>query len=164
MKIHPFLYLSPGKYLPQSNNFPATVRFRRSDLQMQSLSLISRSHHPPVRFPPLTSSCNRRFPAHPAQIRLRPCRLVTPCASGPAESSPTRISSGDSHPSKPSFGDQQSEWSVQVGSPIVAPLRTVAKLSLSDQAFFLLAFIACTVIDPVHKNRIFRLRLIMKSF
>lgn len=38
----------------------------------------------------------------------------------------------------------QSQWNVEVGNPNV-PSPAVAKLSLSDQAFFLLAFIACTV-------------------
>ncbi|KAK4749579.1 hypothetical protein SAY87_027028 [Trapa incisa] len=110
---------------------------------MQSLSLISRSQYLLFPFAPLTSSCNRCFPA---QIRSRPCGLVTPRASDPAKSSPTRLSSDGSDPDKLSFVDQQSEWSVQVGSPIGSPPRTVgvAKLSLSDQAFFLLAFIACT--------------------
>ncbi|KAK9945119.1 hypothetical protein M0R45_010649 [Rubus argutus] len=37
----------------------------------------------------------------------------------------------------------QSRWNVEVGNPNV-PSPAVAKLSLSDQAFFLLAFIACT--------------------
>lgn len=38
----------------------------------------------------------------------------------------------------------QSQWNVEVGNPNV-PSPAVAKLSLSDQAFFLMAFIACTV-------------------
>jgi hypothetical protein len=36
--------------------------------------------------------------------------------------------------------NSQSQWNVEVGSPSVP-----AKLSLSDHAFFLLAFIACKV-------------------
>ncbi|XP_057960932.1 uncharacterized protein LOC131152965 [Malania oleifera] len=41
--------------------------------------------------------------------------------------------------------DSQDTWNVEVGNPIVpASFVPAAKLSLSDQAFFLLAFIACT--------------------
>ncbi|KAK3418208.1 hypothetical protein EUGRSUZ_H04156 [Eucalyptus grandis] len=45
---------------------------------------------------------------------------------------------------QPSIEESPSEWNVQVGSPKIVPSSPVAKLSLSDQAFFLLAFIACT--------------------
>lgn len=38
----------------------------------------------------------------------------------------------------------QSDWKVEVGSPNVASYVPPAGLSLSDRAFFLLAFIACT--------------------
>ena len=38
----------------------------------------------------------------------------------------------------------QGGWRVEVGNPRL-PIPSVAKLSFSDQAFFLLAFIACTV-------------------
>lgn len=40
--------------------------------------------------------------------------------------------------------NSNSEWKVEVGSPSVPSDSPPAKLSLSDQAFFLLAFIACT--------------------
>ncbi|KAI4338610.1 hypothetical protein MLD38_023647 [Melastoma candidum] len=41
--------------------------------------------------------------------------------------------------------DAQNEYSVQVGSPAVVPKsNVVAGFSMSDKAFFLLAFIACT--------------------
>ncbi|KAG2689387.1 hypothetical protein I3760_09G136300 [Carya illinoinensis] len=41
--------------------------------------------------------------------------------------------------------NSQTRWNVEVGSPSVpANVVPAAKLSLSDQAFFLLAFIACT--------------------
>lgn len=114
---------------------------------MQSLSLASRSSRHPTPSPSLTSGCNRRFPVMSASVRLQPCRFVTLCAPNPAGSSPTSRSSGDSDPSKLNFGDQQSEWSFHVRSPTAEPPRTVARLSLSDQAFFLLAFIACTVTE-----------------
>lgn len=109
--------------------------------QMQSLSLVPR--FPRLPAPPLTSGCDRRFLALFTRVRLRPRRLVTLCASLPASRS-----SGDSDSSKLGFEDQQTEWSFQVGSPGVALPRTVAGLSLTDQASFLLAFIACTVTDP----------------
>jgi hypothetical protein len=42
--------------------------------------------------------------------------------------------------------NSQSRWNVEVVSHSVPPnVEPAAKLSLSDQAFFLLAFIACTV-------------------
>lgn len=42
-------------------------------------------------------------------------------------------------------GNSHARWNVEVGSPSVpANVVPAAKLSLSDQAFFLLAFIACT--------------------
>ncbi|XP_057501838.1 uncharacterized protein LOC130785701 [Actinidia eriantha] len=39
---------------------------------------------------------------------------------------------------------QQNRWRVEVGGPVVPSHLPGPKLSLSDQAFFLLAFIACT--------------------
>ncbi|XP_050364695.1 uncharacterized protein LOC126783294 [Argentina anserina] len=75
----------------------------------------------------------------------KPSRLITLCASTPdkpsSESQPAEsIREGflrfENDPS-------QSQWNVEVGSQkIAAP--SVAKLSLGDQAFFLMAFIACT--------------------
>ncbi|PKI43046.1 uncharacterized protein LOC116209657 [Punica granatum] len=113
---------------------------------MQSLSLAYRFPHLLAPSPSPISGFNRRFLSVSTRIGLKPCRLVTLCAPNPAESYRTGPSSAGSDSSKLRFEDRQSEWSFQVQSPSVVPPRTVAKLSLSDQAFFLLAFIACTTL------------------
>ncbi|KAF8017630.1 hypothetical protein BT93_H2735 [Corymbia citriodora subsp. variegata] len=61
-----------------------------------------------------------------------------------AQSATAKTTTFVSDSSKPSFEESPSEWNVQVGNPKIVPASPVAKLSLSDQAFFLLAFIACT--------------------
>ncbi|XP_004289927.1 PREDICTED: uncharacterized protein LOC101306870 [Fragaria vesca subsp. vesca] len=73
----------------------------------------------------------------------KPSRLITLCASSSdklsSESAPPEsIREGFLH-----FQNDPSQWNVEVGSPKV-PGPSVAKLSLGDQAFFLMAFIACT--------------------
>ncbi|KAL3727921.1 hypothetical protein ACJRO7_032635 [Eucalyptus globulus] len=62
----------------------------------------------------------------------------------PATAAATKTTGFVSDSRQPSIEESPSEWNVQVGSPKIVPSSPVAKLSLSDQAFFLLAFIACT--------------------
>ncbi|XP_010024905.2 uncharacterized protein LOC104415322 isoform X2 [Eucalyptus grandis] len=62
----------------------------------------------------------------------------------PAAAAATKTTGFVSDSRQPSIEESPSEWNVQVGSPKIVPSSPVAKLSLSDQAFFLLAFIACT--------------------
>ena len=75
----------------------------------------------------------------------KPSRLITLCASIPdkpsSESSPLEsLREGFLQ-----FQNDPTQWNVEVGSPkVVGP--SAAKLSLGDQVFFLMAFIACTVI------------------
>ncbi len=83
----------------------------------------------------------------------RPSRLVALCASGGAKPSNAELENRgleEEVSSEETFVEDensQGQWNVEVGNPIVpANLVPVAKLSLSDQAFFLLAFIACTVL------------------
>uniref|UniRef100_A0A2N9ICG7 Uncharacterized protein n=1 Tax=Fagus sylvatica TaxID=28930 RepID=A0A2N9ICG7_FAGSY len=81
----------------------------------------------------------------------KPSRLVALCASGGAKPSNAELENRgleEEVSSEETFVEDensQGQWNVEVGNPIVpANLVPVAKLSLSDQAFFLLAFIACT--------------------
>lgn len=82
--------------------------------------------------------------------KSKPSRLVSFCGPPAAGTSDAQLKDrGLAEVSSEDFVDDenaQSRWNVQVGSPSV-PANVVpgAKLSLSDQAFFLLAFIACTV-------------------
>ncbi|CAK9162288.1 unnamed protein product, partial [Ilex paraguariensis] len=78
---------------------------------------------------------------------FKPSRLIfTVCFanSNVPESASKRL---EEETSLDSAERQQRQWKVEVGSPSV-PSSYVppSKLSLSDQAFFLLAFIACTVL------------------
>ncbi|KAB1221571.1 hypothetical protein CJ030_MR2G027106 [Morella rubra] len=81
--------------------------------------------------------------------KSKPSRLVSFCGPPAAGTSDAQLKDrGSAEVSSEDFVDDenaQSRWNVQVGSPSV-PANVVpgAKLSLSDQAFFLLAFIACT--------------------
>lgn len=81
----------------------------------------------------------------------KPSRLVALCASGGAKPSNAELENRgleeevSSEETIVEDENSQGQWNVEVGNPIVpANLVPVAKLSLSDQAFFLLAFIACT--------------------
>ncbi|XP_059440303.1 uncharacterized protein LOC132172754 isoform X2 [Corylus avellana] len=79
----------------------------------------------------------------------KPSRLVALCASHNASPSNAELKDRgvEEVPSEDFVEDEnsQSRWNVEVGSPSVLPnVVPAAKLSLSDQAFFLLAFIACT--------------------
>ncbi|KAK4775830.1 hypothetical protein SAY87_023791 [Trapa incisa] len=112
---------------------------------MQSLSIVSRVSRLPSPSPSLTPVCNRRLMFLPARARLLPCRSDILPALSSGGSYPKIRSYVDSDSSKLRFEDQQAEWNFEVQSPSVAPPRTVSRLSLSDQAFFLLAFIACTM-------------------
>ncbi|KAK4766969.1 hypothetical protein SAY86_014720 [Trapa natans] len=112
---------------------------------MQSLSIVSRVSRLPSPSPSLTPVCNRRLMFLPARARLLPCRSDILPALSSGGSYPKIRSYVDSDSSKLRFEDQQAEWNFEVQSPSMAPPRTVSRLSLSDQAFFLLAFIACTM-------------------
>lgn len=89
--------------------------------------------------------------------RFKPSRLATVSAS----TSPESMSSGAESPGQVGSSESaeasneavagvrdeeasQGGFHAQLGNPSL-PIPSVAKLSLSDQAFFLLAFIACTV-------------------
>lgn len=82
----------------------------------------------------------------------KPSRLITLSASNSDKASSSSSSNSESVAVESiregllQFQDDpsQSQWNVEVGNPNV-PSPAVAKLSLSDQAFFLLAFVACTV-------------------
>ncbi|KAM1234512.1 hypothetical protein FF1_004057 [Malus domestica] len=78
----------------------------------------------------------------------KPSRLITLCAPNSAKATSSRSESAAPVPSNEAFiqalnDTSESQWTVEVGNPSV-PSPSVARLSLSDQAFFLLAFIACT--------------------
>lgn len=88
--------------------------------------------------------------------RFKPSRLATVSASTSPESassgaeSPGQVGSSESaeasNEAVAGVRDEevsQGRFHVQLGNPSL-PIPSVAKLSLSDQAFFLLAFIACT--------------------
>ncbi|KAJ7969392.1 putative Transmembrane protein [Quillaja saponaria] len=82
-----------------------------------------------------------------------PSQLITCCSSHSAKSSISGSTIGVVEAVEEAAKEEillkdenlQSEWKVAVGNPkIPSYVSPVAKLSLSDQAFFLLAFIACT--------------------
>ncbi|XP_065637873.1 uncharacterized protein LOC112025706 isoform X1 [Quercus suber] len=78
---------------------------------------------------------------------FKPSRLVTLCASRAAK--PANAEFENSRLDEEALSEEtivedensQSQWNVEVGNPIVP--ANVVILSLSDQAFLLLAFIAC---------------------
>ncbi|KAL0012702.1 hypothetical protein SO802_007810 [Lithocarpus litseifolius] len=78
----------------------------------------------------------------------KPSRLVALCASRAAKPSNAELENSRldeevlSEETNAEDENSQSQWNVEVGNPIVP--ANVVKLSLSDQAFLLLAFIACT--------------------
>ncbi|KAG5562475.1 hypothetical protein RHGRI_005265 [Rhododendron griersonianum] len=77
-------------------------------------------------------------------------RLLTLCSSAGPKSSDANCESVAKNQTEEEAltanleSRQENGWRVEVGNPNVPPLVSTAKLSLSDQAFFLLAFIACT--------------------
>ncbi|XP_007030246.2 PREDICTED: uncharacterized protein LOC18599970 isoform X1 [Theobroma cacao] len=77
-----------------------------------------------------------------------PC-FIPLCSSNPSTNSTSKESSLESNgwpqTSKFNIGDESKEnYNVGVGNPIVPSFFSTQKMSLSDQAFFLWAFIACT--------------------
>ncbi|XP_030539989.1 uncharacterized protein LOC115747826 isoform X2 [Rhodamnia argentea] len=114
---------------------------------MQSQILTTQS---PTCFPnyPLSNSFAKpRFLYSASRFKIKPYltfALRSRNRFGAAQSATAKTTDFVSDSSKPSIEDSQSEWNVQVGSPKIVPSSPVAKLSLGDQAFFLLAFIACT--------------------
>ncbi|XVE62654.1 hypothetical protein DITRI_Ditri06bG0136300 [Diplodiscus trichospermus] len=75
--------------------------------------------------------------------------LVPLCSSNSSANSASKESSlevnGVPRASKFNLGEESNEnHNVGVGNPIVPPFLSTQKMSLSDQAFFLLAFIGCT--------------------
>ncbi|XP_024933120.3 uncharacterized protein LOC107425935 isoform X2 [Ziziphus jujuba] len=76
----------------------------------------------------------------------RQLRFAALCASRSAESSSSVAPQVSQRICSEEVGEDevsQSRWNVEVGKPSI-PNPSVAKLSFSDKAFFLLAFIACT--------------------
>ncbi|XP_059439231.1 uncharacterized protein LOC132171840 isoform X2 [Corylus avellana] len=93
----------------------------------------------PITLPAILSS----------KSQSKPFRLLGLCTSHNASPSNAELKGRgvEEIPSEDFVEDEnsQSRWNVEVGSPSVLPnVVPAAKLSLSDQAFFLLAFIACT--------------------
>lgn len=115
---------------------------------MKSLCFISVA--PPIRSSPFLSvsraSLNRFTLKIPASLYLSPPR----CSYSNPSSSEGLLDShgGMSRASITAFEDTSlNEFKMQVGSPIsLHSINPLAKLSLSDKAFFLLAFTAFTVL------------------
>ncbi|KAL1201867.1 hypothetical protein V5N11_014828 [Cardamine amara subsp. amara] len=109
---------------------------------MKSLCSISRA--PPIRSSPFLSnprtSLNRFTLKIPASLYFSPIKRCS-------FSKPSLNSHGGMSRASITFFQDKSlnEFKMQVGSPIsLHSINPLAKLSLSDQAFLLLAFIACT--------------------
>lgn len=111
------------KYQNQNQNPNPITTFCKPFTLPTILSLKS-SHSKPSR---LVALCTPRA-AKPSNVKLENSRLDEEVLS-----EETIVEDENS----------QSQWNVEVGNPIVP--ANVVKLSLSDQAFLLLAFIACTV-------------------
>ncbi|PON81720.1 hypothetical protein TorRG33x02_224360 [Trema orientale] len=77
--------------------------------------------------------------------RFKPYRLLTLSGSGSGSPESTSSDASEANQEFDGVKDEapQGRWRVEVGNSSL-PAPSVAKLSLSDQAFFLLAFIACT--------------------
>ncbi|KAK3037584.1 hypothetical protein RJ639_030767 [Escallonia herrerae] len=76
--------------------------------------------------------------------QFKPLRLITACSHSTLPNS--SISSPQTEEKLPAAESSEppAQWKVQVASPGVPSFVPPAKMSSSDQAFFLLAFIACT--------------------
>uniref|UniRef100_A0A5B7BF48 Uncharacterized protein n=1 Tax=Davidia involucrata TaxID=16924 RepID=A0A5B7BF48_DAVIN len=80
----------------------------------------------------------------------KPSRSITVCSSNVPKSSDSNTNrfekswNADNLVEVETSEQTQSRWNVEVGNPSVPSNVPAAKLSLSDQAFFLLAFVACT--------------------
>ncbi|XP_056168643.1 uncharacterized protein LOC115693055 isoform X2 [Syzygium oleosum] len=100
-----------------------------------------------TNYPLSNSIAKPQFLYSASRFKIKPYLALPLCSQNrpsSAQAATAKTTHFVSDSSKPSIEDSQSEWNVQVGSPKIAPSSPVAKLSLSDQAFFLLAFIACT--------------------
>ncbi|KAJ4969099.1 hypothetical protein NE237_015800 [Protea cynaroides] len=80
--------------------------------------------------------------------RIRPSRSTVICSTGEVKSSESALMNRglEGEPANGFFleGEGESRLNVQVGKPSLTVFVPAAKLNLTDQAFFLLAFIACT--------------------
>ncbi|XP_010550239.1 PREDICTED: uncharacterized protein LOC104821131 isoform X2 [Tarenaya hassleriana] len=111
--------------------------------QIRSSQFLSLSRRNPIYFTIKIPSSLSLSP------RKRRCAFVPICSSStpqkPLISKGSLDYDGFSQESIGDFHDESPEnFRVQVGSPSPSSILRSAKLSLSDQAFFLLAFIACT--------------------
>ncbi|KAI8002526.1 hypothetical protein LOK49_LG08G01879 [Camellia lanceoleosa] len=116
---------------------------------LQFCGLAPIHHNPFLRTPSSSSSSN---PISVVNLQIKPsrsCWLTLCSSSSPSNSNTQSTTNQTEETSNPNLdveendATQQNRWTVQVGSPTV-PSLPMSKLSLSDQAFFLLAFIACT--------------------
>lgn len=114
---------------------------------LQFCGLAPTHHNPFLRTP--SSSSN---PISVVTLQIKPsrsCWLTLCSSSNPSNSNAKSTTNQTEETSNPNLDveendtTQQNRWTVQVGSPTV-PSLPMSKLSFSDQAFFLLAFIACT--------------------
>jgi len=122
-----------------------------SFLIFNSLSSLTRNSIPfPRNSIPLPNHFLSVISPHPNSSR--PSRLIPICSS----SNPTRKQSTstneqvslNSNVEVLGADELERNLNVQVGNPIVPNyIQSWTKLSLSDQAFFLLSFIACTVLS-----------------
>ncbi|CAL5414290.1 unnamed protein product [Camellia sinensis] len=120
---------------------------------LQFCGLAPTHHNPFLRTPSSSSSSSSSSnPISVVTLRIKPSRScwLTLCSSSiPSNSNTKSTTNQTEETSNPNLDveendtTQQNRWTVQVGSPTV-PSLPMSKLSLSDQAFFLLAFIACT--------------------
>ncbi|XP_039022493.1 uncharacterized protein LOC120154955 [Hibiscus syriacus] len=84
----------------------------------------------------------------PVSVKPFPCFILL-CSSNRSTNSTLKIKSfkayGFPQTSKINLGEESNEnYNVGVGNPILPTFISTQKTSLSDQAFYLLAFIACT--------------------
>ncbi|KAF7150055.1 hypothetical protein RHSIM_Rhsim02G0173800 [Rhododendron simsii] len=116
-------------------------------LQFHSLS---RNHSNPHLKSFSSSSSSSSIICFTSVKKPRSCRLLTLCSSAGPKSSDANCETVAKNRTEEEAltanleSQQEGGWRVEVGNPNVPPLISTAKLSPSDQAFFLLAFIACT--------------------
>ncbi|KAL7208973.1 hypothetical protein ACSBR1_030670 [Camellia fascicularis] len=120
---------------------------------LQFCGLAPTHHNPFLRTPSSSSSSSSSSnPISVVNLQIKPsrsCWLTLCSSSSPSNSNTQSTTNQTEETSNPNLdveendATQQNRWTVQVGSPTV-PSLPMSKLSLSDQAFFLLAFIACT--------------------
>jgi hypothetical protein len=128
---------------------PATC-LTQIPFQFHALARINPISHSNPNFRSSSSSSSSPIICFTSKKRPKSRCLLTLCSSSAKSSEANTQESiaknrvGEETSSANGDQEQKYDWRVEVGNPSVPPYVSTAKLSLGDQAFFLLAFIGCT--------------------